>query len=424
MTRSPGLAHLAAAALAALAGLAPLRAHAGTPPWFAALRSAAVARARAPLHDEVLTAAEVEVSRAGAAGLPQLRLGERSRLGLDGSYALDLEAGVTLPLWAPAAGADRDLTGERLAATRRQLQSERRAELRDALAQAVSLVASEARLGALDALAAALVAVGPAAAVAPPLRLVDVRLLAAGRSAQRRRAEALRRSLEASLGVPLPAPEIGAADLRAGIGARRAALDPLGFPVVLLEPARCVAASDGVTLARLAQEDARLSSALMRARARPRADLDIGGAVRLGSDGPAPSYVARVGVSVRLPPWGPATGAASLAVGAGGLEQALSARWPNPAPAAPPGKAASAEADDPLDDAVRTVRQQLGLLIGRESDLLERRRLLLDALSRPHAPSLTAAYQRATLRLQLADAEEALGLTRLDAALLCGALPP
>jgi len=436
-----------------------------------------VARARAPLDGDALTAAQVEAARARAGELPQLHLAERSRLGLDGSYSLELEAGASVPVWAPEAAADRRLTAERLAATRRQLRAERRAELHDTLLDAVALLATEARLRALDALAAALRAAGPRPAVDPPLRVVDVQLLATGRSGQRRRAEALRQALTAALGVRIP-PDGDAPPGATPPGAEpprakppRAARDPLGFGAAQLEPARCLAANDSVTLARLAQADTALSQALAQARARPHADLDLGGSVRLGSDAQLPAYTLRLGMSVRLPPWSEATGAASLTMGAAGVEQSLSASWPNRAPAAPPGAAGAPGGDtqgghtpgghtpgghtpggdtpggdapggdapgpagasapgafEPgsaaIADAQRSVERQWTLLVGQEADLLARRRILLAALAEPRPATLSSAYQAATLALQLTDTDEALGVTRLDAALLCGALPP
>ncbi|HKI56936.1 MAG TPA: hypothetical protein VKB31_07260 [Trueperaceae bacterium] len=425
-----------ATAVIALA-LLPL-ARAAAPAWFVQARAAAVARAQEPLADQALDAARVEVARAAAAGLPELRLGERSRLGLDAAFTLELEAGVRVPLWAPAVAADRRLTGARLTATRRQLAAERRAHLRDDLAAAVGLLATGARLRALDALAAALRTAGAAPSVPPPLQVVDVRLLAASRSAQRRRAEALRQALTANLGVRVPpvedapapasgapasgAPASGAPSAREAPDAAR---DPLGFVVAQLEPDRCLAASDDVARARLAVEDASLSAALARARARARVELELGGSATLGGEPLDASYALKAGLSVRLPPWSAATGSASLAVGAAGLEQALDARWPNRQPAAAPAAASAApDAAPEVADAAAAVRQQLDLLVGQEADLMARRRILLRALAQPAEATLAGAYRSATLALRLADADEALGVTRLDAALLCGALPP
>lgn len=398
-------------------------AHAGTPAWVASVRAAAVARAGAPLDGEALTAALVEAARARAGGLPQLRLTERGRLGLDGGYALELDGGASVPVWAPEAAADRRLAAERLAATRRQLLAERRAELHDTLADAVALLAAGARLRALDGLAASLREAGPGPGVRAPLRLVDVQLLAAGRDGSRRRAEALRRALTEALGVPIP--PVGEAG-PPGSGQAETAADPIGFGAAQLEPARCVAASDAVALARLAVADGELADTLARARARTRADLDLGGSLRLAGNGEAPSYTVRLGVSVRLAPWSPATGAASLAVGNAGLEQSLTARWPNRAPGAPPAPAGAPQhrGADPVANAEREVRRQLTLLVGQEADLVTRRRILLGALAEPHPSTLTEAYRTATLALQLVDTDQALGVTRLDAALLCGALPP
>ncbi|MEJ2668648.1 MAG: hypothetical protein P8Z81_16405 [Deinococcales bacterium] len=179
-------------------------------------------------------------------------------------------------------------------------------------------------------------------------------------------------------------------------------------------------ASDAVAQARLALTDARLSRALEEARARTHVELDLSGTATLGGEAQVPGYALRLGVSVALPPWGPATGAASVAVGASGLEQSLSARWPNAAPGPPP----TPPDDASIADAARAVRRQLRLLIGREADLLLRRSLLRAALATPPVGTLAGAYRRTTLTLELADADEALGVTRLDAALLCGALPP
>lgn len=446
-----------ACAIIALAFALP--AHATSPAWFARLRAAAVARARAPLAGDALARASVEVARARAAGMPQLHLDELAHLGLDAGYRIELEAGVSVPLWAPAADADRRLTGARLAATRRQLAAERRAELHDALAAGVALLAAQARLRALDALTASLHAAGDHPRLEPPLRLVDIRLLAAGRATQLRRAEALRRDLIATLGIAIPpvqdatvpgpaqrpatpAPRTTRAATRAASATRVAAptgphpgarplpapppatRDPLGFVAAQFEPVRCVAASDGVARAGAAAEDARLVAELARARARPHADLDLSGSTTLGDDLREARYAVRLGLSVSLPPWGPSTGAASLAVGAAGLEQSLAARWPNHNPAAPPTGSVDADATADVRDAVRHVRRQLYLLTGQEADLLVRRRILSAALARPRPPTLSGAYHGASLALRLADVDEALGATRLDAALLCGALPP
>lgn len=402
-------------------------AHGQTPAWFDAVRAAAVGRALEPLGGEALTAAEVEVARARASGMPQLHLSERSRLGLDASYTLRLEAGASVPLWAPAAIADRRLSDERLAATRQQMAAERRAELHDALAQAVALLAARARARALEALDAALRDAGPDPRVAPPLHLTDVRLLAAGRGAQRRRAEALRQTLAATLAVRIPEATLGAgADgRRRGVApAPEAARDPLGFPAGRLDPARCAAASDSVTRARLAGRDVRLSAALARARSQSRVDLDLGAGASLGDALQDPSYTLRLGLSVALPAWSPAEGAASLAVGAAGLEQSLTARWPNRTPSAAPSPEPAAKAAAEVRDAARAVRQRLALLTGQEADLTVRRRILADGLAQRRREGLAGAYRTATLALQLADVDEALGITRLDAALLCAALPP
>jgi len=432
-----------AAALAALM-LAAFAAAQPAPAWFQRARDAAVARALVPLEGDELTAAEVEARRAAAARLPRLRLSERSRLGLDAAFELELQAGLSLPLSAPATTADRRLTGERLAAARRQLAARRREELHDDLANAVALLETRARLRALDALRAATAhphaseggrpapsATGPASAPAPPASAapwappvspVDVQLLLANRNALLRRDRALRGELRTRLGVRVPVPP--KATPRAS-GAPYVARDPLGLVAAELEPQACVTGSDAVARARLAARDRRLAAALDRARSLPHAELELSGTARLGSQRPQAGYGVRLGVSLSLPPWSRGSGAASLAIGAEGLEQSLEAAWPNRAPAAPPGNPPhDAGADPDVLEAARTVRGQLELLVGQEADLLARRRILLRALSAPLPATLAGAYRSATLALQLADADEGLGVTRLDTALLCGALPP
>jgi len=426
------LAALVFGALAPVAGAA-------APAWLAAVRDAAYTRARAPLADEALDAALRERRRAAAGALPSLHLSERSHLGLDGVYALTLDAGASFPLLAPTVSADARVTSLRLAITRRQLAAQRRAEAHDALAQAAALLAARARGRALDALAHAVDArarppdpagrapgdgawlpggAGRSAAADPPRVLVDARLLLAGREAQGREARRLRAELARSLSLALPAADRLPAPLRS---AARPLLGALGFTAADLRPRRCLLAGDAAVLARLSVAEQGASRRLREARAAPRVDLELGGAVDLGGAAPAASYTARVAVSVRLPPWSPASGAASLSAGATGLEQETALAWPNRTPGPPPPPAPS---PDPVAEAERAVRAQLFRLQGQERDLARRRAVLLAELPSVRGRTLDGAYLRATLALQLADAEQALDLTALDAALLCGALPP
>ncbi len=413
------------------------------PSLLAQVRAAAFERAREPLADEALEAARLEVRRAAAAGLPRLRLHEQTRLGLDGAYGLTLEAGIAVPLLAPDVPADGRVAALRLTLTRRQLAAQRRAEARDALARAVALEAAEQRLWALIELDRSLRALTPSrprsgaypsGARNPPAppngsagTAIDARLLAAGREAQLREARRLRSELSTALGVALP--PIGEPARIRGLAENAPTAAPLGFGSADLEATPCIAASDAVVLAGLAARERASSARLRAARSAARIDLELGGALRLG-DATDAEGAARIALSVRLPPWSPVAGAASLTGGAAGLEQEATLVVPNRTPAPPPPDASSDATDDPVDDARSTVRSTLLRLQGEEADLLRRRRILAAALSarRTTAPrastALEDAYLRATLRLRLADVDQALGLNGLDAALLCGALPP
>jgi len=419
---------------------------AAAPAWLVAVRDAAYARARAPLQDEALDAALRERRRAAAGALPSLRLAETSRLRLDGVYALTLDAGVTVPLQAPAAAADARVTAVRLARTRRQLAARRRADVRDTLARAAALLALRARARALAVLARSL------AVRAPPSRgttrsttrgtangsangseerpapaggatdatraAVDARLLLAGRPARAREARRLRGELARSLSLPLPPAD------RLSAPPRRAAgplLGVLGLRATDLQPRRCLAASDTTVLARLSAAEQRAVRELREARAAPHVDVELGGTLTLGgASEPAARYAARVAVAVRLPPWSSAAGAASLAAGAEGLEQQATLTWPNRAPGPPP----STPSTDAAAEADRAVLAELDRLQGQERDLARRRTVLLTALASLRGSAHDSGYLRATLALQLVDTEQALDLTALDAALVCGALPP
>ncbi len=425
-------------------GAATPVAAAAPPAWLVAVRDAAYARARAPLQDDALDAALRERGRAAAGALPSLRLAERSRLGLDGVYTLTLDAAVTVPLHTPTVEADTRVTAVRLASTRRQLAARRRAEVHDVLARASALLALRARVRALDALARSLGARAPPATDrpagarardVPPSRAggggaaaptggtalraaVDARLLLAGRPARAREARRLRAELAQSLSLALPpadrlfAPPPSATAPLAGA---------LGFRATDLRPDLCLAASDTTTLARLAAVEQRAVRALRVARAAPRVDLELGGGVTLGgASEPDARYAARVAVAVRLPPWSPASGAASLAAGAEGLEQRATLAWPNRTPGPPPRTPST----DPVAEAERAVLAELDRLQGQERDLARRRVVLRTALASQQQRAQDDGYLRATLALQLADTEQALDLTALDAALVCGALPP
>ncbi len=445
LTRGGGVRHVnapAATLAAILAAVLPSVAVAAAPAWLTDVRDAAYSRARAPLEGEILDAAVRERRRAAAGALPSLRLNERSHLGLDGVYGLTLDAGVAIPLLAPTVPADALVTTLRLAITRRQLAAQRRAEVHDALAQAAALLAARARRRALDGLASALAGRGPPAGAgsrmpgraetparfgadtSPSLTsdrmraVVDARLLLAGREAQGREARRTRAELVRSLSLTLPAVDRLAAPPRAAHGPL---LGVLGFTAAELQPRRCQVASDAVVLAHLSAAEQRASSRLREARAAPRVDLELGGAVDLGGTEPVARYTLRVAASVRLPPWSPASGAASLSAGASGLEQETTLTWPNRTPGPPPPPGPST---DPVVEAERAVRAQLARLQGQEADLARRRAVLRAALATVRGDPPDGAYLRATLALQLADTEQALDLTALDAALLCSALPP
>ena len=434
----------------------PVPAPPPVPPWLAAVRDAAYARAYEPLADEALDAALRERRRAAAGALPSLRLSERSHLGWDGGYRLTLGAGVGIPLLAPSQPADARLTTLRLAITRRQLAAERRAQVHDTLAQAAALLASRARTTALDDLARDLTSVLPnglpddppvpepppaagaagraRAADAPSRTAVDARLLLAGRSAQARQASRLRAELARALALPLPAADRLAVPPRPG-AAPLPLLGALGFRANDLDPRRCLAASDAASLARLSTNERRADRRFQEARAAVRVDLELSGTLefgsgdigsgQVGSSEPVTASTARVAVSVRLPPWSPASGTASLAGGAAGLEQEATLTWPNRAPGPPPPDDPTADrATDPLLEAERAIRTQLDLLQGQERDLLRRRSVLVAAGSSAPVRTPDEAYLRATLALQLADVDQTLAVTALDAASLCGALPP
>ncbi|MEJ2289554.1 MAG: hypothetical protein P8Y02_13110 [Deinococcales bacterium] len=493
----PRRARRALALLAAVAIWTPARA--ADPVWLADVRAAAFERARAPLADEALDAARLEVQRAAAGTLPRLRLHERARIGPDGAYGVTLDAGVALPLVAPVVPADGRVAAVRLAITERQVAAQRRADVRDTLARAIALLATEGRLRALDELGRALPghalharrrprpnggapppgAPGSPTPAAPPPdpagsstrsgTAIDARLLVSGRDTQLREARRLRSELTRTLDVALPAVGHLAPPTARARTASRPRAAPLGFAATDLEVARCLAASDAVRLAVLTVHERAASARLEAARSATRIDLELGGTLRL-ADGADAEGAARVALSVRLPPWSPLSGAASLAGGVTGLEQEATLVWPNRTPAREPAE----PADDAILEAQRTVRTRLGRLQGEEADLLRRRRILQDALSaladrpvadhalpgtaraagtlasstrlgpgrasttragttRAGAPAaasaledraLENAYLRARLRLRLTDVDQALGLNALDAALLCGALPP
>ena len=435
-------ATLAATLAAMLLAVLPSVAAAAAPAWLTDVRDAAYARARAPLEGEILDAALRERRRAAAGALPALRLSERSHLGLDGAYGFTLDAGVAIPLLAPTVPADARVTTLRLAITRRQLAAQRRAEVHDALAQAAALLATRARKRALDGLARSLATRGPPSGAGgrqagrdenpDPFRAhtstsltggrtrasVDARLLLAGREAQGREARRSRAELARSLSLTLPAVDRLPAPQPA---ARGPLLGALGFTAAELQPRRCQIASDAVVLAHLSAAEQRASRRLREARAAPRVDLELGGAVDLGGAEPVARYTLRVAASVRLPPWSPASGAASLSAGVSGLEQETTLTWPNRTPGPPPTAAPS---PDPIAEAERAVRAQLARLQGQEDDLARRRAVLRAALASFGGRTPDGAYLRATLALQLADTEQALDLTALDAAMLCSALPP
>jgi hypothetical protein len=442
-TAAPSATTTAPTAAAAARAAAPIHAPAAAPdpvpPWLAAVRDAAYARAHRPLTGEALDAALRERRRAAAGALPSLRLSERSHLGWDGGYRLTLDAGVNVPLLAPSQPADARLTTLRLAITRRQLAADRRAQVRDALAQAAALLAARARARALNELAVnELARTDPApgptwdpapAADAPSRTAVDIRLLLAGRGAQARQARSLRAELARALSLPLPAAEHLAAPPRPG-AAPLPLFGALGFRANDLDPGRCLAASDAASLARLSVAERRADRRFQEARGAVRVDLELSGTLEVGSNEPGngeigSASIARVAVSVRLPPWSPASGTASLSAGAAGLEQESTLTWPNRAPGPPPPDGPTGDrATDPIDEAEHAVRAQLAMLQGQERDLLRRRSVLVAAGSSAPMRTPQDAYLRATLALQLADVDQALDVTALDAASLCGALPP
>ena len=443
------------------------------PGWLADVRDAAYAVARANGDDPELQAAQLELQRARAGGLPSLRLAERSRLALDGGFGVGLDARLRIPLVAPDVAAEVRLAEVRLQWSARAVAAARRQQLHASLAHALAVLAAEARVRALEALQLALrrapdVSSSPRDPSGLEARTrLDARLLADRLEAQRREARQLRQALARALGVT-------AQDLDAGIpgvsgpgpshpgasepgpstaeargddpsGPRpegeRFAPPPYGTRVSRYDPARCVLASDDVALARLAASEQRAAETGRWAQAATRIDLELGGGVDVGDGaalgtGDARAQL-RVSLSVRLPPWSPTTGAATLAAGSAGLQQAITLAWPNRERAAPPESgqgpdgaapdglnAADPTAADPTAEAERDLLERLAALRGQEDDLLRRRALLTSALASIDGDGLTSAYLRATLRLQLADVEQALGLTRLDAALACGALPP
>ena len=409
---------------AVLVGAWAPAAAAAAPAWLVAVRDAAYARARAPLQDDALDAALRERRRAAAGALPSLRLAERSRLGLDGVYALTLDAGVTVPVQAPAVAADARVTALRLARTRRRLAARRRAEAHDALGRAAALLALRERARALEVLARSAGDRAPASGDADATRphtmraAVDARLLLATRPAREREARRLRGELARSLSLTLPPADRLPAPRRRAAGPL---LGALGLRATDLRPRRCLAASDTTALARLSLAEQRAVRKLREARAAPRVDVELGGTLTLGgASEPDARYAARVAVAVRLPPWSPASGAASLAAGAEGLEQQATLSWPNRTPGPPP----SAPSTDAVVEADRAVLAELDRLQGQERDLTRRRSVLLTALASLRGSAHDGGYLRATLALQLADTEQALDLTALDAALVCGALPP
>ena len=272
------------------------------------------------------------------------------------------------------------------------------------------------------------------AADAPSRTVVNARLLLAGRGAQARQARSLRAELARALSLPLPAAERLSAPPRPG-AAPLPLLAALGFRANDLDPRRCLAASDVALLARLSVDERRADRRFQEARGAVRVDLELSGALEVGSDQlesgqigsgePVTASTARVAVSVRLPPWSPASGTASLSGGVAGLEQESTLTWPNRAPGPPPPDDPTADrSTDPIGEAEHAVLTQLDLLQGQERDLLQRRSVLVAAGSWAPVRTPDDAYLRATLALQLADVDQALAVTALDAASLCGALPP
>lgn len=442
------------------------------PSWLERVRTAAFARARRPLDDPALDAAQLELRRADLGRLPSLRLTEAGTVGWDGSVGLALDGALSLALWAPDVTADRRLTALRLALTERQLAAQRRSELHDTLARASELALAIRQLHHLDVLAAALArdAAGPSgratsATVGAALRRtrIETALRVAGRRALARQALGLRDELQSTLAVELPelvrrpasgagdvvasrsepgdADGVRSADPAAAPGLRASAeprgtqgASPLPFGAADLDPVRCLAGSDAVALARLQRLERRAGAALREARSATHVSLELGGGIELGSadldasagslaatPGLLPSARARLALAVRLPPWQPVSGAAAVSAGSSGVEQRLSFGWPNREPAARPDPRAG---EDVLADTRRRVRVQLSELAAQEAELGRRAGLLARALALAGGPALADAALRADLALELASVDHALALTQLDAALLCGALPP
>ena len=448
LTRGGGVRHVnapaatLAAILAALAAVLPSAAVAAAPAWLTDVRDAAYSRARAPLEGEALDAALRERRRAAAGALPSLRLNERSHLGLDGVYGLTLDAGVAIPLLAPTAPADALVTTLRLAITQRQLAAQRRAEVHDALAQAAALLAARARARPWrprERVRCPRPARGLRQPHDRPSR--DAGSVRRGRrpepderphTRRRRRPPPAGRARSSGEGSAAYARGARAGPCRSrcppSIGwplHQRAAHGPLlgvlGFTAAELQPRRCQVASDAVVLAHLSAAEQRASSRLREARAAPRVDLELGGAVDLGGTEPVARYTLRMAASVRLPPWSPASGAASLSAGASGLEQETTLTWPNrtPGPPPPPGPPRTPSSRRSAPCAPSSPASRARSATWRAAAPCSGRRWRPSAGEPPDG-----AYLRATLALQLADAEQALDLTALDAALLCGALPP